>query len=373
MRDNNKYIWSGLLILFFLGSVILFSGKYHDQDANPASQTISEQEQQQKPKRCKANETWNEKTKKCECKPGFVRSQLDNRCKTLAEIADELKKEGKKDPCKADIKVLFEKFDGLKLKINEGYSRFTILASKFFQQIHTRVSNPCRDGIVAYCFTNALQVAQELEYLTNDLNDLSSQLIVAIGICDLEKDFSISGFLSDVTNLKAKSSQVMSSKTAITAKLNELACDENELRQMGESITAQKGLDPDFLQDGAVLSEVPGDGTDQDFDGLQDEGAVEMSGYNIAVTLYDAGPVKDDVFSLSVTGQGNLGSTPRGALRSYGLNLPPGTYTATVAVISTEQGGGTFFIAAYYKGRRIADKSGNIPVGASVSLNFTIE
>ena len=79
MRVKNKYFWSGLLILFFMGSVMLFS---------------SQAELQERSTRCKANEQWNKKTKKCECKPGFVRSQLDNRCKTLAEIADELKNEG---------------------------------------------------------------------------------------------------------------------------------------------------------------------------------------------------------------------------------------------------------------------------------------
>jgi hypothetical protein len=327
---------------------------------------------QQSDKRCKKNERWNPRTQKCECKPGYVRSRLDNQCKSLAQIAEELKREGATDPCKKDIKALIEQFDQLKQRFNLIYSRFTLLSSKFFQQVHTRVSDPCQDGIVAYCYTHALQQAQHLEYLIDDVNNLSSELIVAIGICDLEKEHSISGLLSEVTLLKSKENQIKSGKVAMVDKLKELACDENQLSQLGESITTQKGLDPDFLQDGGSLSEVPGDGSDQDFDGLQDEGVVELAGYNIAIKVYDAGPVKDDVFSLSVAGQGNLGSTPKGGLRSYGLNLPPGTYTATVTTISTEQGGGTFFIAVWYKGRRIGDKSGNIPVGATVSLTFTV-
>lgn len=360
MRNTYKYILFVALALFILSSLTI-AGAVATKDTTP-----------QPEKQCKKNERWNPKTQKCECKPGYIRSRLDNQCKSLAEIADELRREGATDPCKKDITALIEQFDQLKQRFNLIYSRFTILSGKFFQQINTRASNPCQDGIVAYCYTNALQQAQHLEYLIDDINNLSSELIVAIGICDLEKDHNINGLLSEVTLLKSKEHQIKSGKTAMVDKLKELACDENQLSQLGESITTQKGLDPDFLQDGGTLLEVPGDGSDQDFDGLQDEGVIELVGYNIAIKVYDAGPVKDDVFSLSVTGQGNLGSTPKGALRSYGLNLPPGTYTATVTTISTDQGGGTFFIAVWYKGRRIGDKSGNIPVGATVSLTFTV-
>ncbi len=40
--------------------------------------------------------------------------------------------------------------------------------------------------------------------------------------------------------------------------------------------------------------------------------------------LYDSGSAKDDTFSLTVSKFGNLGETPNGGQRSYGLNLPPG-------------------------------------------------
>jgi hypothetical protein len=75
-------------------------------------------------------------------------------------------------------------------------------------------------------------------------------------------------------------------------------------------------LDPTFTGKGGTSTEIPGDGKDNDGDGLQDEIPVSgLPGYNITIGLYDSGNAKDDVFNLSVEGRGSLGLTPAGTFQ----------------------------------------------------------
>ena len=120
------------------------------------------------------------------------------------------------------------------------------------------------------------------------------------------------------------------------------------------------------------MGEIPGDGVDNDADGQQDENVEALAGYVITCVLFDSGPAKDDSFNLSISGYGNLGTTPVGGLRSYGLDLSPGTYTATITVILAPDNIGTYTLVILENGEEIASASGSPGEGAVASVPFTV-
>ncbi|MFO7914916.1 MAG: hypothetical protein R6U43_04400 [Candidatus Krumholzibacteriales bacterium] len=87
-----------------------------------------------------------------------------------------------------------------------------------------------------------------------------------------------------------------------------------------------------------------------------------------------AGNLKDDVFDLSVSGYGRLGSTPAGGLRKFGLNIAPGSYTATVTVVSAPDNVGTFTLLILENGTTVGSLacSDSCPEGSSSSVTFTV-
>ena len=121
------------------------------------------------------------------------------------------------------------------------------------------------------------------------------------------------------------------------------------------------------------MQDIRGDAVVIDAVGFQVESLEALSGFNVTFVLYDSGPAKDDSFSLSVTRYGNLGTTPSGGLRSYGLNLAPGSYVATVTVVSAPDNIGTFTLAIAENGTRIGQISGAPGQGQSVSLPFVVK
>ena len=156
-------------------------------------------------------------------------------------------------------------------------------------------------------------------------------------------------------------------------RLNEAGCDENELIQLADRIPPPPGLDPSLLQSGGIMQEIPGDAVDNDADGFQDESLEGLAGFNVTFVLYDSGSAKDDTFSLTISKFGNLGETPNGGQRSYGLNLPPGSYVATVRVIIAPDDVGTFTLSIFENGEKIASLSGGPSQGSSAALPFTVK
>jgi len=155
------------------------------------------------------------------------------------------------------------------------------------------------------------------------------------------------------------------------AQLGKDGCDEDEVIENGNQ--ESENNDPNVVDDGGGGGkEIGGDGKDNDGDGPIDEGSESQGNANIKIKVYDSGSAKDDVFALSVSGYGALGVTPKGGLRTYPLSLSPGTYTATVTVISAPDDVGTFTIAVIEGGKVIASKSGSPPQGTVVNVSFTV-
>jgi hypothetical protein len=329
-----------------------------------------------KKKECKESEVWDDASGKCVCKPGFTRNKEDD-CVPIEEIINELSEE-EDDLCsKKGMHGAYDQVNSLAAQARADYARFQGLAAKFNKEANDRAADLCRNGLAAYCFANAQEIAASVRAAVDRIQELSSDIIMQLGLCpDLAKEMrgqglGINGLVAAISGLGAVGADCEGRLAQMQGRLGEFGCDENEVVRLGQSVVAP-GQDGDFLQDGGAMVEVPGDAVDNDADGLQDESLEGLAGYNLTAVLYDSGPAKDDSFNLSVGGYGNLGTTPRGGLRSYGLNLPRGSYTATVTVISAPDNYGTFTLVILENGKRIAATSGNPAEGASVSLNFTV-
>ncbi len=298
---------------------------------------------------------------------------------TIDEVVDSLKTDEDKELCTVEqVRAANARLQGLVNDAGSTASKFFMYAAKFDKEISDRAGEPCNNGVVAYCFSQATRIAGQLDAIVDQAKDASTQVLTmkafcpeAAGSVEGSGGLDTEGVISAVASIGSQRAEVQGRLAAIRARLGEYGCDEDEVEQAGDRYT-QEDMDPDMLQDGGMMTEVPGDGVDNDADGLQDEDLVALSGYNITFILFDSGSLKDDIFNLAVGGYGNLGTTPAGGLRSYGLNMPPGGYTATVTVILAPDDVGTFTLVVLENGVEIAASSGVPPQGSSVTVPFTV-
>ena len=245
--------------------------------------------------------------------------------------------------------------------------------NKFNKEINDQSSDPCNNSIIAYCYYSATEIAARMAENVTDIHDITVEIIMLQAMCpDLNQQMqgegiTIKSLISSIAGLGSYKEKL----AQMESRLRENGCDEDEVKDDGEKIVPPEG-DPGFIQDGGISTEMPGDGDDNDGDGQQDEEIQGLTGYNVTLILYDSGSLADDIFSLSVNGYGNLGQTPAGGLRSYGLNLLPGTYTAVVGVVLAPDDYGTYTLTVLYKGESIGSISGDPPQGSSATLSFTV-
>lgn len=299
----------------------------------------------------------------CDCDDGFTKNDI-NKC--VAEEVDDMCSMG-------HINSLISR---MRMQIAENKSDESLLLSyirKFEKEINDQTSDPCANSIVAYSYYNALAIAARMDANVSDILDMSVEIVWLQAICpELDEQMASEGIT--IKSLVSSISGVGSYKNKIselTSRLGENGCDEDEVLEDGEKIVPPEG-DPGFIQDGGISTEMPGDGDDNDGDGQQDEEIQGLTGYNVTLVLYDSGSAADDVFGLSVGGYGSLGQTPAGGLRSYGLNLLPGTYTAIVTVVLAPDDVGTYTLSVLYNGASIGSITGSPPQGSSATLTFTV-
>jgi hypothetical protein len=336
-------------------------------------------------KTCPDNEEWHTASKKCDCKPGFTRNK-ENKCVDASELIEEISKEDEEDKEDASngddecsvsyIKQGMAELNRLTAEYKACYSRYLIYVNKFQKEVNNKATEICKNGMIAYCYTQAVNLAQTMDQLQQQIKTMTTDLIMYIGICPgLAVSLAAEGIsihsvvelISSATGADKVSQWLQTMQT----RFNENGCDEDEIKQIALSINPEN-MDPDLIQDGGAMQEIPGDGVDNDADGQQDESWQTLDGYNIAIALYDSGSIKDDIFNLTVSGYGNLGTTPAGGLRTYGLNLPPGTYSATITAIYAPDNIGTFTITVTENGRPLASLSGSPAQGGSAVLTFTV-
>ncbi len=293
----------------------------------------------------------------------------------LEEAIEEIIEEEEEDICSLEyIKSLWGELNDVVTDAREINRRFMSLHSKFNKEINDQMSDPCKNGILAYCYNGAVEAASQLENLVVRVQELSTEIIMLRGICiDLGAEMDAAGItlvnlVGNIAGLGAYKSRL----SDMQARLNEAGCDENELEQLGETIVPPDE-DPDFIQEGGIMQEVPGDAVDNDANGLIDEAFTGLSGFSVTFIVYDSGPAKDDSFDVSVSGYGNIMSSPPGGKQSAGLNLDPGEYTATVFVRSAPDNVGTFTLNIFENGVRIQSASGSPGQGAAFPVQFTVK
>jgi hypothetical protein len=258
-------------------------------------------------------------------------------------------------------------------------ARFDAYRAKYDKELADRAAEPCENSLLSYCYTSAGDAARDLDEIVGFIRDLASTLILVQAFCPDETE-AAGGRVSNFDIIKAlaeagsRNGAVQSSLGGMQSDLTTYGCDEDEFAELSDQFT-EDGQDPNALQDGAGMGELSGDGVDNDADGLQEEDWSEVAGKTVTIVVYDSGSAKDDVFGLSVGGLGNLGTTPAGGLRTYGLDLSPGSYTATVTVVSAPDNCGTVTAFVVENGVEIAalsSGSGCPAVGSSLSMSFTV-
>ena len=289
---------------------------------------------------------------------------------------DEDKEEDEIDQCSKEyIKGVISSIKDIILELSTTYSLFSTYNLKFNQELNIQKTKVCKNGIVAYSYAQARGLVNKLYTLKDSLKSKLTALILLSAMCPSDPKNNrpdLKDIISLIAGKGGYAELANKSLAAMTGRLkNEFNCDENEVINRGEKIVPP-GLDPDFLQNGGNMTEVEGDGVDNDGNGLQDDSQIELAGYNVTLVLYDSGRLKDDMFTLSVSGFGTLGTTPRGGLQAFGLNLSPGTYTATVTCIFAPDNVGTYTLNVIYKGRVIGCISGAPPQGGGGSVSFTV-
>ncbi len=372
--------------------VFTILAKYDDLSAKASVEVIKHD--------CKENEEWSIDKKACVCKEGFTPNKNGDcikvkECKENehehwdADIGDCICDDGysknKENVCVSDeeestddcsieyIKSLVFLLEVLVADTKLSETELLSYINKFNKEINDQSSNPCDNSIIAYCYYSASEIAARMAENVTDIHDIAVEIIMLQAMCpDLNQQMQTEGItvkslISSISGLGAYKDKI----SQMESRLRENGCDEEEVHEEGEKIVPPEG-DSGFIQDGGTSTEMPGDGDDNDGDGQQDEEIQGLTGYNVTLVLYDSGSAKDDVFNLFVQGYGNLGQTPAGGLRSYGLNLPPGTYTAIVKVIIAPDNVGTYTLTALYKGESIGTISGSPPQGSSATLIFTV-
>ncbi len=326
--------------------------------------------------KCPENSHWDSELKKCVCDEGYEENEELGKCISIDGALDDMEEdEGEEeDICSEDeLAQLYNRLLSLIARAEELTARIDAYYTKFFKEIGDQNSDPCRNNLAAYCLVGAEKNAAELEALVGEVKELSTELIMRFAICpETGLELNIRSLISDLSGLGRLRGSAKGKITDMHTTLVSHNCDPAEMRERGEQF-AERDADPNAIQDGGFGTEIEGDGIDNDGDGLQDEEV--LSGYNITMVLYDSGNLKDDIFELSVSGLGNLGTTPAGGLRTYGANLSPGTYMATVTVILAPDDCGTYTLIVREGSKTLASASSGMscpPQGSAISVPFTV-
>lgn len=298
----------------------------------------------------------------------------------IEEAIDDIKEPEDEDSCSENnIGVLRFGLAGRIARVQSLASVVKMYQVKFDKELADRAADPCGNSLLAYCYTQAGDAAADLNFQVDQIRDEATSLIMTLALCPdvvtaAGDPVTFQSVIKDLAGAGSARAEAEAALATMQARLGDNGCDEEEFEDLADRYT-EDGQDPDEMQDGGTMGEIGGDGVDNDQDGLQEEDWTEVAGKNVTIVVYDSGNFKDDVFNLSVSGVGSLGLTPAGGLRTYGLDLAPGTYTATVSVVVAPDNCGTVTAIAMENGVQIgALGTGEScpPVGAALTMVFTV-
>jgi hypothetical protein len=343
------------------------------------------------------NEVWNSKTLECECIPGYTRDALGVCVKENSNISCDCPK-GEvcdaagncipledaitmaEDGVEKDCPDFNEVEVNLRALISQHRSiehQITNYIRKFEKEINDRAAIPCENKLLGFTYYSVYALLDRLFQIESELGDIYFSQISYTSLsghcADFSNAMSAAGFDNSFISNEIKKYQILNDRIAdMDALLIENGCDPEVVIQEGQTIQPP-GSDPDFVDNGGTSTEIDGDGKDNDGDGQQDEIPVQgLPGYNVTIVVYDSGTGKDDIFGLSIGGQGFLGNSPKGGLRSYGLNLPPGNYTGFLEVVLAADDIGTYTINILHRQENIYFDTGDPPEGTRIPFSFEI-
>ncbi|MBN2416021.1 hypothetical protein JXO52_09275 [bacterium] len=294
----------------------------------------------------------------------------------LQDAIDELKNEqGQFDGCSQEQMIaIIERFKQQYYQYSTGISKFKAYVTSFNKQVDDQISDLSSDGFAAYCYSAAVRIAGEMRTVYDALQMTRAELLAMEQLCPqfshLPGEFGIT--MADILAADKSPEQFLADLADMLSRLKENGCDEEEIILLGDS-QLPSDMDPEAFSQGGSMSEVAGDGIDNDGNSLLDENVVALSGYNITIIVTDNGPEQDDVFGLYVSRNGYRGATPEGGTKSYGLNLLPGDYTATVTTFKSKSGAGTFAMIILQDGDYLTGLAGYINEGSSATLRFRVK
>ena len=182
--------------------------------------------------------------------------------------------------------------------------------------------------------------------------------------------------LTDIVSMRETASSqhqdMIGKLAAIKGELSRFGTDEDNLAEDGQSNTDDDSP-TDFTKGGGTNEEIPGDSYDQDGDGEQDEGFVNVAGKNVAIHVFDSGNLTDDSFRVTIPGQIGGGTTDPGGGHYFYFSLAPGDYVAIVTVILAPDDAGTYTARIIHNGIVLRESGGAPHEGASVTIPFHID
>jgi hypothetical protein len=313
-------------------------------------------------------------TGKCICniEAGYEMNEELGKCIQIDEALEEVTEDGDTYCDEEALAGKVARLDELVVAGNRLAATFQASYNKFMKEVNDQNSNVCENTIIASAYSGAKEIGAEFDMVVSEVTGLSTEIIMEASICPLEEfELDIESILQKVSQLGPARGQIEDGLASMESQLQTFGCDEQEVENQGDTVAEQD--DPELLQTGGTgASEICGDGVDNDGNGLIDDGCEGESNYNVTIRVYDSGTLADDVFGLSVSGQGNLGNTPEGGLRVYPLQLAPGSYVATITVIKAPDQQGTFTISIFEGQREIAGTTAAPPEGTVIDVPFTI-
>ncbi|WP_234567455.1 hypothetical protein [Rhodohalobacter sp. 614A] len=307
----------------------------------------------------------------CNTEEGYELSD-SGKCVNIDEAIDELTETGDELCDEEALAASLARLDELVATGNQMAAGFRANLNKFMKEVNDQNSNPCENNIIAAAYAGAKESLAQYELLVDEATGLGTDLILEAGICPLEEiSLDINSILQKISQLGPPLNDIRDGLVMMENQLQTFGCDEQEVADQGDTIAERD--DPEITQAGGTgATETCGDGIDNDGDGLIDEGCESAGNFNVIIVLYDSGSAADDIFGLSVSGQGNLGTTPEGGSRTYPLRLSPGSYIATVTVISAPDDTGTYTIRILEGDQQVGGRTGGPEQGSVIDVPFTI-
>jgi len=294
------------------------------------------------------------------------------KCINIDEALEEVTEEGDALCDEESLLASLARLDEIVASGNRLAANFRATVNKFMKEVNDQNSDICENTIIAAAFAGAKDQQAEYQLLVDEATSLSTDLILESSLCPLENvEIDINSILQKISQLGPIQGEIEDGLAMMNDQLQQQSCDTQEVEDQGDTIAERD--DPEVIQAGGTgATEICGDGIDNDGNGLIDDGCAGASNFNVTISLYDSGNLADDVFGLSVSGQGNLGNTPEGGLRVYPLRLSPGSYVATITVIKAPDNQGTYTISIMEGSQVLNSSTGSPSQGSVIDVPFSV-